>query len=606
MAQILTCKNISKSFGSEALFDEFNLSFEEGCRCGIIGPNGTGKSTLLKIFGDLESIDSGEISRKKSLKVAYVSQIRNFSATDTIYSVLKESALSTGVDELAAETDLAILSSQLGLERSETKALSLSGGWQKRLAIAEQLIKKPDFLLLDEPTNHLDLDGIEWLENILSAPDFSWALISHDRFFLDRLSKEIIEINPCYPEGYLRTSGGYTDHIKHKNDVFFAIESQEQTLSSKVRRETEWLKRGPKARTTKARFRIEQAKQLQSDLTALRKLKQSNKTSIDFSASNRKTKLLLSLDKASIGYSDSLYENISLEITKGQRLGILGPNGSGKSTLIKSLMGQQTLVAGTRKQADDLSIVYFSQARDELDPNLTLKRVMGDGHDQVVFRDKPVHIISWAKRFGFSVEDMSTLVKDLSGGQLARAHISLLMLKNADILFLDEPTNDLDIETIEIVENSLQSFPGAIVVISHDRKFMENVCTTYLGLSKNKETIKIASYQQWEKLKKQASKAENKSKKTANKANIPEKNKSAKKVRLSYNEKYELENIEQKILEAESRLDSASGEVESLSTSPDHEALLKATEKLKAAQSEVDILYQRWDELEKKATSASD
>ena len=228
---------------------------------------------------------------------------------------------------------------------------------------------------------------------------------------------------------------------------------------------------------------------------------------------------------------------------------------------------------------------------------------MGDGHDQVVFRDKPVHIISWAKRFGFSVEDMSTLVKDLSGGQLAI--ISLLMLKNADILFLDEPTNDLDIETIEIVENSLQSFPGAIVVISHDRKFMENVCTTYLGLSKNKETIKIASYQQWENSKNKNLKQKINRKKQLTRLIFLKKINQLKKSD-SVTTKNMNWKTSSKILEAESRLDSASGEVESLSTSPDHEALLKATEKLKAAQSEVDILYQRWDELEKKATSASD
>lgn len=599
MAQLLTCKSISKTYGSEALFEDFTISFEENCRTGIVGPNGTGKSTLLKIIAGIEEIDGGEISKKRGLQIAYVPQIKNYSPSDSVFSVLKASAVSSGQDEITAETNTAIISSILGFSSPDIKATDMSGGWQKRLTIAEQLVKQPDLLLLDEPTNHLDFEGLVWLESLLKNSEYSWVLITHDRYFLDRLASEIVEINPCFPDGYLKTEGGYQSHLTHKDDLFTAIESQTQTLSSKVRREVEWLQRGPKARTTKARFRVDQAHQLQNELYELRKLRRQKTTEIDFTSSDRKTKSLLSLKNASIGYDKPLYSKLDIELTKGSRVGILGPNGSGKSTLVKSLIGDLSLLSGDRKAAEGLSIVYFSQARDELDENHTLKRALGEGQDNVIFRDRPIHVVSWAKRFGFGAEDLSTQLKDLSGGQLARVHIALLMLKKADILFLDEPTNDLDLDTIEVMENSLSSFKGAIVVISHDRRFLENLCTNYVGLDGNSKHVKISSFGQWEKSLTKENK-QNFSKKEKQQESKPK----SKKVKLSYKDQYELDNIEGKIAEAEEYLEKAASEVESLATSTDHVALTEATDKMDKAQGEVDRLYARWDELEALKSSA--
>lgn len=609
LSPIITCKSISKTFGSQPLFENLSISFSQGCRSGIIGPNGTGKSTLLKLIAGIEQIDEGEIARNRGLRVGYVPQIRQFDETDTVQGILKKSAMGSQQDEITAETNVAVTCSLLGFEDPSVSASSLSGGWQKRLTIAEQLIREPDLLLLDEPTNHLDYDGLRWLEDLLSQANFSWVLITHDRYFLDKLARETVEINPCYPDGYMRSEGGYTSHVKQKDFYFDALESQEQSLSSKVRRETEWLQRGPKARTTKARFRIDQAHQLKKDLGELRKLKKKDSINIDFSSSNRKTKSLIQISESDIGYDESLYQDFSIEVMKGQRIGILGPNGSGKTTIIRSLIGTLPLISGKRKEAKDLSIVYFSQARDELNEEHTLKRALGDGNDQVIFRDRPVHIISWARRFGFQTEDLNTPLKDLSGGQLARVHIALLMLKKADILFLDEPTNDLDLETIEVVENSLSSFPGSIIMVSHDRRFLENLCHKFIGLFPRKKYEIISSYSQWEKsmnnpqsFKKSESGKKTQSQKEQNSDSTPA---AAKKVKLTYKDQFELDNMEASIQKAEANLEKLTQEVENLSMANKVSELQEASSEMEEAQAEVDRLYARWDELESKQNGLS-
>lgn len=598
MTPLITCKQISKTYGSEALFEEMSITFSKNCKSGLVGPNGAGKSTLLKILAGKVEVDEGEIAAQRTLKVAYVPQIRHFGESDTIKSILLQSALGSGQDEITAETNVAIVCSKIGFEDPDLRALELSGGWQKRLSIFEGIITEPDLLLLDEPTNHLDFDGFIWLEDVLAYPDFSWVLVSHDRYFLDRVSKDIVEINPCYPEGYLRTAGGYKDHVKHKDDVFTALESREQNLSSKVRRENAWLERGPKARSTKAKSRIDAAYALQSELKALRSLKPKKAAGVDFTASSRKTKSLITLKNADIGYSNKvMFKSLNLSIEKSTRLGILGSNGTGKTTILKSLLGELPVISGTFKQADSLSIVYFSQARDELNPSHTLKRVMGDGQEQVIFRDRSVHIVSWAKRFGFAAEDLTTLVKDLSGGQLAKLHISLLMLKSADILFLDEPTNDLDLDTIEVLESSLASFPGAVILISHDRSFLDNVCKNYLAIDSQGNHTMISSFSQWrplEKIKKE--KPETKSAQVDKSQPSEAINSGGKK--LSFKDQFELSNIEEKIALAENQLDSLTTEVERLSTGSDHEKLLKASESLEVAQKKVTDLYARWEYLE--------
>lgn len=593
MAQIITCKSISKAYSSDYLFEGLTLSFEDKCRCGIIGPNGTGKSTLLKIIAKLEEPDEGEVARKKGSQICYVAQSRNFKKGETISQILTNSAMKAGQDPATSETNTAIICSQLGFDSPEAEADLLSGGWQKRLAVAEQLIKEPELLLLDEPTNHLDSAGLMMLEELLLNAGFPWILITHDRYILDKIATEIVEMNPCYAEGYLRTQGGYSSHVKHREDLLLAYESHEKSLATKVRRENEWLQRGPKARTTKAKFRMEKAYQLQRELASLRALKITKSMSIDFTASAKKTKSLIAIKEGSIGYDSTLYDNINIQISRGDRLGILGHNGSGKSTLIKSLTGSLALREGERQEADQLTVVHFTQTRDELNGDQTLRQALGEGQDQVIFRDKPVHVISWAKRFGFEPEDLSTRVKDLSGGQLAKLHISKLMLKESSVLFLDEPTNDLDLETIEIVETSLRSFPGAIVIVSHDRRFLENLCTQFISLEPNGTHRLVSSFQQWEKL--QTKPIETKKTKHQKSLNVPLK---PKKNKLSYKHKFELENIESVILSAEKDLEEAVKKAEELAKGSDHNALLVASEELKASKEKVDQLYQRWEELE--------
>ena len=294
---LISCQSLSKSFGSQQLFSEISLGFESGERLGLIGPNGSGKSTLLKILAGLESADSGKITIKKGAKIVYLAQADDLDSTQSVEMALME-AIVDDPDETSRHNRVSMMLSQTELNNPCQDIASLSGGWRKKLAIAAALIKMPDLLLLDEPTNHLDIQGILWLEKILTNPPFAFVLISHDRTFLDNRTRRIIELNRCYPEGYLRVNGNYSRFLSLRED-FLANQLQRQTvLSNKLRRETEWLNRGPKARTTKARFRIDKAYQLKNELQEVcQRNAADKKVTIDFEATGRKTKKLLSVKK---------------------------------------------------------------------------------------------------------------------------------------------------------------------------------------------------------------------------------------------------------------------------------------------------------------------
>ena len=374
-------------------------------------------------------------------------------------------------------------SGRTGFPDLNAEAAKLSGGWRKRLAIAEAVVTHPDVLLLDEPTNHLDLAGIAWLEELLNEGGFACVLVSHDRYFLENVATEIVELNRVYADGLLRVKGTYSKFIEGKQAYMEAQSKLQDALKNRVKIEVDWLRRGPKARSTKAKARIDNAKDLIGQLKEVNSRVQTASAGIDFSATDRQTKRLVEFeDVSSCVLGDrKIVEGLNFLVTNGMRVGLVGPNGSGKTTLLRLLTGELEPTAGTIKKAASLKIVYFSQMR-ELEEGVTLRRALAPDSDSVVYQGRVVHVASYATKFLFTSEQLNQPVERLSGGERARVLIAKLMLEPADLLLLDEPTNDLDIATLEILEESLLEYTGALVLVTHDRYMLDRVSTIVLGL----------------------------------------------------------------------------------------------------------------------------
>ena len=369
-----------------------------------------------------------------------------------------------------------------------------ASGWQS----PRRWCKQPDILLLDEPTNHLDLAGIAWLEGLLQEASFASVIVSHDRYFLENVTNEMVELSRVYPDGFLRTSGSYATFLEKKEAFLHAQGKRQEALENLVKNEIAWLRRGAKARTRKSKARIGKAHQLMGELADLDTRTRTASTGIDFSATERQTKRLIELQDVTYTYSERpIFSNLDFAITAGMRVGLVGPNGSGKSTLLRLLQGDLAPTSGTLRRADSLQIVYFDQNR-ELDSGDTLRRALAPESDSLVYQDRVIHVASWAARFLFSGEQLNQPVANLSGGERARVLIARLMLQQADVLLLDEPTNDLDIPTLEILEESLLEYRGALVLVTHDRYMLDRVSNVVLGLDGLGGIGRFADYSQWE------------------------------------------------------------------------------------------------------------
>jgi ATP-binding cassette subfamily F protein uup len=405
---------------------------------------------------------------------------------------------------------------------------------------------------------------------------------------------DMAEIDRVYPEGILRVEGGYSHFLETKEEFLLAQSSRQESLANKVRREVEWLRRGPKARTGKSRARTSEAGRLIRELSDLESRSAKGVAQIDFTASERRTKRLVSAENISKELGGrTLFRDLSFTLTPGARLGLLGRNGAGKTTLLRLLAGELAPDAGRIERAPALRIVYFDQARERLDPTQTLRQGLGARGDTVIFRDRPMHVAGWAKRFLFDGGQLDRPIASLSGGEQARVLIARLMLQPADLLLLDEPTNDLDIPTLEVLEDSLTDFPGALVLVTHDRYLLDRVSTGVLGLDGQGGAQFYADYWQWEEAKREVVGAGHALPKP------PPKPAPAKK-RLTYLEAREWEQMEPLILEAERELESIRAEMHSPEVVSDAPRLQVCCQKLQSAESRVQSLYARWADLEAK------
>ncbi|MBX3329847.1 MAG: ABC-F family ATP-binding cassette domain-containing protein [Nitrospira sp.] len=601
---LLSCESLGKSYGVKPLFTDLSLGLCEGDHVGLIGPNGSGKSTLLKILAGLENPDSGTRSVRRQLRIGYVPQEPLFAEQHSVEDALSQVILDEGLDPHEQGARLAKALSLGGFVRSDQSVSTLSGGWKKRLAIARSLMLEPDVLLMDEPTNHLDVEGILWLEGLLKAEPHAFIVISHDRRFLESVTTRIWELNRRYANGVFQANGRYSEFLEQRDAALQAQVDYQASLANRVRREVEWLRRGPKARTTKAKARIDQAGRLIDELNDMESRQGNASAGIDFTASGRRSKQVLVAKgvEKSLG-GKLIVSGVDMLLGPGERIGLLGPNGGGKTTFLKLLAGTVEPDSGTITRADRLRVVTFEQHRESLDQQATLRRTLAPaGGDAVVYQERSVHLVSWAKRFLFKPEQLDLPVSRLSGGEQARLLIAQLMLQPADLLILDEPTNDLDIPTLDVLEDSLLEFTGALVLVTHDRWLLDRISTRLLALDGMGHTEWFADYAQWEAAQARKATEERKpqiSKESATLAG-PSKRKG-----LSYKDQKEWDQIEAKILEAEEAVATCQVAATDPAIASSATDLQERYASLHAAQTEVERLYARWAELDEKRAQAT-
>ncbi len=606
MLNLIQCQLLSKSFAAQFLFKNINIVINEGEKIGVIGPNGSGKSTLLKIICGLEEADSGRVNRQKFVRLSYLAQDDFFIDEQTISEALFAAISDEDIEDIEKYNRVQSLLGRAEFVDYETKVKNLSGGWRKRLSICRALLFKPDVLVMDEPTNHLDIEGIVWLEKILAgglAPA-AYLLVSHDRHFLENCTNRIIELSAVYPEGTFQVAGSYSQYLEKREKFLTGQLREEERLANKARREIEWLRRGAKARTTKAKYRIDEAHRLTDELVEVKNRNRAiSRAQIDFETSGRKTKKLLEAKGLRKAYGDlHLFDGLDITLSPGTKLGLLGRNGCGKTTLMKILAdaGKSDGVApdaGIIRVAEKANIVSFDQDRSAIDPEQTLRRALAPEGDSIIYRGNSLHVVSWAKKFLFRPDQLETVVGQLSGGEQARILIAALMRQPADILLLDEPTNDLDIASLDVLEASLIDFPGALVLVTHDRYLLDRVCLNILGFGGSEGVTYYADYDQW--LDDLPAKKKGKGqKKYLTPRNKPSSSK--KKGRLSYLDQREYDQIEEKISAAELRVDELQKKMELPEIVSDPVNLDECWRDCEEARLQVELLYSRWDELEEK------
>ncbi len=605
MSVAFSLKNISKAYGDDLLFSDLSIDFKFNEQLGIIGSNGSGKSTLLKIIAGMVSPDTGEKITRRGLRAVYLAQEDHFNPDMSVEQILYQGLQTAGVDEKDQHRIVQVILGQAGFTEKNTLFRNLSGGWKKKLAIAQALAAEPDILLLDEPTNHLDLNGVLWLENILKTARFSFILVSHDRAFLNAVCRNVMEIGRYYPGGYFKINGNYSAFKKQRSAFLTAQQKKAASLSNKMRREEEWLRQGPKARTSKAKFRIDQAMELKIRVDQINRMTRENKKiDVDFHATGRQTKKLLKSYQIKKCINDSaLFSNITFSIGPGTCLGVVGDNGSGKSTLLSLFEKKMAPDSGKIEWAQDLKINVFDQTRSQLEPDQTVKDALNPaGGDSVNYRGRSIHIVSWAKRFLFMPDQLDMPVNRLSGGEKARIMLANVMQMPCDLLLLDEPTNDLDILSLEVLEQSINQFEGAVIIVSHDRYLMDRVCDQMLYLNPGEDGLFFRSFEQILKHRSQTSKKTEKIKKKSETKQRPQSDHV--KTRLSYKDQYELDHIEEKILDAENEAAGYEEKIQDPDIINDLEQMSRYCSRLETAQEKVRTLYDRWEALEQKKSDA--
>ncbi|WP_311348850.1 ABC-F family ATP-binding cassette domain-containing protein [Corynebacterium durum] len=477
MANLVSVENVSKSFGLKTLLDGVSLGVQTGDRIGVVGLNGGGKSTLLKVLTGREQPDEGRVSQMNDIRVAMVTQEANLNPEDTVADVvLKPLGLETF--EWASKSSVRDVLDGLGITELglDSKVGQLSGGERRRTNLAAALVQELDLLVLDEPTNHLDVEGVQWLADYLLKTKAALVVVTHDRWFLDTVATRTWEVHDGRVDTY---EGGYNDWVYARAERARQADAVEQRRRNLARKELAWLRRGAPARTSKPRYRIEAAEALIADVPAPR-----DTVELMAFSKQRQGKVVIELEDAYIATPDGrdLVRDLTWRLAPGERIGLVGVNGSGKTTLLRVLAGEYALGTGRRIEGKTVRLGWLRQELDDLDPAMRLLDAVESVASYVQFGKKELSASQLAERLGFSAKRQRTPVGDLSGGERRRLQLTRVLMAEPNVLLLDEPTNDLDIDTLQELESLLDSWPGTLVVISHDRYLIERICDSTWAL----------------------------------------------------------------------------------------------------------------------------
>lgn len=626
MTTLITLDNLSLAFGLDPLLDKVKLQISSGERICLIGRNGAGKSSLLRIIEGSQLPDSGTVSRKPNLRIARLAQELPQTIKGTVYEFVAEGLAETGrwlaeyhnltqriaethspqdleqlqklqqtIDTLNGwqyEQNIKTILSKLALNPDQSVA-DLSGGWQRRVALAQALVSSPDLLLLDEPTNHLDIDAIQWLEDQLMASNVGLLFITHDRALLQRLATRIIELD----RGQLTSwPGDYQNFLRRKEEMLHAEGKQNEEFDKKLAQEERWIRQGIKARRTRNEGRVRALEAMRVERSKRREVQ--GKASFNLQEAEKSGQVVVEAQHLSHQFNDQpIIKDFSIRIMRGDRIGLIGPNGIGKSTLLNILLGRLEPQHGNLKMGTKLQIAYFDQLRQTLDLEKTVMENVVQGSDTIEMNGVKRHIIGYLGDFLFTPQRARTPVKALSGGECNRLLLAKLFSQPTNLLVLDEPTNDLDIETLELLEELLGQYQGTLLLVSHDRVFLDNVVTSTLVFEGQGKIVEyIGGYQDWLNKRNEELPIEIISK--------PEKiqeDKSKSTKKLSYKEQRELAELPQKIEMLEAKL----AELQQLIHADDfyqqrHDVVADSMNKLQKLEMTLEEAYQRWDELEKK------
>ncbi len=615
---IIAAKEIEINFGRQNILDKATLSIHEQDRIGMVGRNGSGKSTFLKILAGLMQPDAGEVIRSRDLTIGYLSQDFTLDESKNVYENVRDGARhildliaeyeslpahSKRADELehriqsldAWNLDYRIKEalSHLNAPDAERSITNLSGGEKRRIAMAKALVSRPDLLILDEPTNHLDPDAIEWVIDFLLAFRGAFLVVTHDRYFLDRITTTIVEVANGKMYSY---EGNYTDYLISKAERQSVEERQEQVRQGFLRRELDWVRRGPKARTTKSKSRLDRFFEVASQGPPPKEMDVDLVIPPPPPIGNR----VVDLENVGMEIGGRrLFEKVALKFAAGTKVGVAGRNGLGKTTLLKIIIGDLKPTEGTVKIGELTKFNYVDQNRLQLDPNKTVYEELGQGSEVVQFGDQKISVRSYLRRFLFTEDRITAEVRHLSGGERSRLLLARILKNGGNFIILDEPTNDLDLATLRVLEEALIAFEGSVLVVSHDRYFLDRICNQMIVFEGDgKVSITAGNYEYYMELRKRRAvvpaiepeKVTTAAKAKQSAATQPRK--------LKYKEQQELAGMEEAILAAEQEV----ARLEAVFASPDfyklHAQHAEHQAELDAAKARVATLYARWEELE--------
>jgi ATP-binding cassette subfamily F protein uup len=613
---LISAQDISIRFGEQIVLKDASINIHQTDRIGLIGSNGSGKSTLIKIIAGVFPPDSGTVSRKRELVTGYLSQDFTLDETKSVYDNILDGAhdvidilreyeslpydaerhhiLAEHIHQLDGwnlENRIETAMQSLNVPEKDRNIATLSGGEKRRVALCRAIISRPDLLILDEPTNHLDTQSIEWMENFLESYSGACLFVTHDRYFLDSIANRIIELSGgvCYPH-----NGNYTDFLIDKAERQSQLESEDKKRNNFLRRELEWVRRGPKARTTKSKSRLKQYFEV-ADKEGFQAEKE---VELLIPPPPGLGSTILNLKHVGMDLGGRrLFTDVDLLFNKKRKLGIIGRNGLGKTTLLKLILDEFKPTEGTIEVGERTEINYIDQSRIALNDENTVLKEIGEGNDWIMFGDDRMTVWKYLKRFLFTDDRITTTVEKLSGGERSRLLLAKILKNGGNFLILDEPTNDLDLPTLRVLEEALVDFDGCVIAVSHDRYFLNRVCNGILAFEGDGQIHFSEGNYDYYLEKRKVRLAEAAVKSAADKKQEQVKTSASRK--LSFKEMKELETIEADILRAEDEV----RRIEELFASQDFyvrigDKIENAMEELSTAKKKVETLYERWHVLE--------